>query len=118
MLSEDRSGSENLQVFVKKHGENALPLFERLVTEAAKSGGNENPSLIMAAVDGLVLLRKGHAREVLEGWPPATRLDLDFRERLWTAWSSLRQAVRKWAFSLLACESDGIRRTSSGLLMT
>ncbi|RKH41016.1 hypothetical protein D7X12_19395 [Corallococcus sicarius] len=64
-LGEDRPGSEHLQAFVERHGENAVPLFERLVAEAAKSGGNENPSLIMAAVDGLVLLGKGEALEAL-----------------------------------------------------
>ncbi|WP_147451944.1 hypothetical protein [Corallococcus sp. CA041A] len=67
LVNEERKGDQGFQTFLKRHGEDAAPLFEKLVADAAKSGDGGNPSLIEAAVDGLVLLRKGYSRELLKG---------------------------------------------------
>lgn len=57
---------DNFQAFLKRHGENAVPLFEKLVTDAAETGRSDNAHQVRAAIDGLVLLKKERARGVLE----------------------------------------------------
>ncbi|MBN8469804.1 hypothetical protein JYJ95_25130 [Corallococcus exiguus] len=80
-LGENTKADESFQVFLKKHGERAVPLFEDLVKSAAKSGDGGKPYLIEAAVDGLVLLRKGHARELLKELSSSDKVGFDLSRR-------------------------------------
>lgn len=65
-IGEDRSGDEHFQAFLKKYGEDAVPLFERLVVEAADSGPGDDAHLVSAAVVGLVALQGERAQGVLK----------------------------------------------------
>ncbi|MBZ4417856.1 hypothetical protein [Myxococcus sp. RHSTA-1-4] len=51
---------------MKKYGEEAVPLFEKLVTDAAETGRADNAHQVVAAVKGLVQLEKERARGVLQ----------------------------------------------------
>lgn len=62
----DEAPDKNVQAFLKRHGEEAVPLLEKLVTNAAETGADDKSLEVKAAIKGLVLLRKGRARDVLE----------------------------------------------------
>ena len=57
---------DNFQAFLKEHGQETVPLFEKLLMEAAETGRTDNAHLVKAAINGLVLLRKERSRGVLE----------------------------------------------------
>ncbi|MFP2909607.1 hypothetical protein ACLESD_32095 [Pyxidicoccus sp. 3LFB2] len=56
----------HVQAFFRKHGRNAVPLFEKLLLEVAESGDVDLTYEVWAAIKGLVLFEKQRARPVLE----------------------------------------------------